>query len=83
MNYQEILENIYHQLKDEPNKGELATYIPELARINPDKFGISLQFLKGEVYQVGDACEKFSNKLPRGRAPEVLSRKANFSLMKT
>lgn len=60
MDYQELLENIYHQVKNKPNKGELATYIPELARVNPEKLGISLQFLNGETYQVGDAQEKFS-----------------------
>jgi len=38
----------------------LATYIPELARINPDKFGISLQFIDGQTFNVGDAQEKFS-----------------------
>ncbi len=60
MDYQSLLENIYEQVKNQPNKGELATYIPELARINPDKFGISLQFLDGKKYQFGDAQEKFS-----------------------
>lgn len=60
MDYQQLLENIYHQVKNKPNKGELATYIPELARVNPEKLGISLQFLNGETYQVGDAQEKFS-----------------------
>ncbi|MDP2089089.1 MAG: glutaminase [Flavobacteriaceae bacterium] len=60
MDYQKLLENIYYQVKNQPNKGELATYIPELARINPDKFGISLQFLDGQSYHVGDAQEKFS-----------------------
>jgi glutaminase len=60
MDYQKLLENIYNEVNNKPNKGELATYIPELARINPDKFGISLQFLNGNTYQVGDAQEKFS-----------------------
>lgn len=60
MDYQKLLENIYCQVKNQPNKGALATYIPELAIINPDKFGISLQFLDGQSYHVGDAQEKFS-----------------------
>lgn len=60
MDYQKLLENIYYQVKDQDNKGELATYIPELARINPDKFGISLQFIDGQTFNVGDAQEKFS-----------------------
>ncbi|MBS3993249.1 MAG: glutaminase [Bacteroidetes bacterium] len=60
MNYQEILNAIYHQIKSKPNDGELPSYIPELARINPEKFGISLQFLTGEEYEIGDAHEQFS-----------------------
>ncbi|MDO9262019.1 MAG: glutaminase [Flavobacteriaceae bacterium] len=60
MEYQKLLENIFEQVKNQPNEGELATYIPELARVNPDKFGISLQFLDGKIYQLGDAQEKFS-----------------------
>lgn len=60
MEYQKLLENIYYQVKNQDNKGELATYIPELARINPDKFGISLQFIDGQTFNVGDAQEKFS-----------------------
>mgnify|MGYP003393037168 CR=1 FL=1 len=60
MDYQKLLENIYYQVKNQPNKGELATYIPELARINPDKLGISLQFLEGQSFNIGNAQEKFS-----------------------
>lgn len=60
MDYQKLVETIYHQIKKQPNEGVLATYIPELARINPNKFGISLQFLDGRTYQYGDAQEQFS-----------------------
>jgi len=60
MNYQEILNEIYRQIKSRPNEGELPGYIPELALVNPDKFGISLQFLTGATYEVGDAHEPFS-----------------------
>lgn len=60
MNYQYILDSIYHQIKSRPNDGELATYIPELARVDSEKFGISLQFLSNETFEIGDAQEKFS-----------------------
>jgi glutaminase len=60
MNYQTLLNNIYQQINSQENKGELASYIPELARVNPNKFGISLQFINGETYQVGDYNESFS-----------------------
>lgn len=60
MNYQKILNSIYHQIKSKPNDGELATYISELALIDPEKFGISLQFLNKETYEIGDSHEQFS-----------------------
>src|SRR5262247_4150579 len=34
--------------------GEVAHYIPELSKANPDHFGISLATLDGHVYEVGD-----------------------------
>lgn len=40
--------------------GELATYIPELAKANPEWFGISLVALDGEVYEVGDTRQTFT-----------------------
>ncbi|MAM62316.1 glutaminase A [Maritimibacter sp. UBA3975] len=36
------------------DSGEVATYIPELGRADPDTFGIALVTLDGQVYTVGD-----------------------------
>ena len=60
MNYQEILEEIYLQSKSLPIIGNIATTIPELANVNPDKFGICLTTIDGNHFSVGDSNEKFS-----------------------
>ncbi|MDG4649271.1 glutaminase A [Roseibacterium sp. SDUM158017] len=40
--------------------GEVATYIPELARAAPDSFSISFATIDGNVYSVGDSGGAFS-----------------------
>jgi len=42
------------------HEGEVATYIPELAKANPDWFGICLVTADGHVYEVGDSGQKFT-----------------------
>ena len=58
--YNQILSNIYNEVKPLIGSGKVANYIPALAEINPTKFGMSLYTLKGESYSVGDVDEKFS-----------------------
>src|SRR6266566_5461994 len=40
--------------------GEVAHYIPELSKANPDHFGIGLATLDGHVYEVGDTKVPFT-----------------------
>ncbi|HXH43344.1 MAG TPA: glutaminase A [Bradyrhizobium sp.] len=42
------------------HSGELADYIPELKRANPDHFGIALVTIDGHVYEVGDSNVPFT-----------------------
>ena len=60
MNYQKILEEIVVETAGLQQKGKVAGYIPELAKVNPDHFGISLHLLNGNHFQVGDAGIRFS-----------------------
>lgn len=60
MNYNTILEKVFHETKKFPNQGKIATYIPELAHVNPKKFGIYLTNLNGDGFGMGDSFEKFS-----------------------
>ena len=41
-------------------EGQVATYIPELAKANPDAFGISIVTVDGYAYAVGDSDEHFT-----------------------
>ncbi|MDN4165500.1 glutaminase [Cytophagales bacterium LB-30] len=60
MDYQAILEQIYQTVKAGENQGRVATYIPELARVNPDRFGVCLTTIGQQSYAVGDSQERFS-----------------------
>src|SRR5258707_978905 len=40
--------------------GKVATYIPELAKANPDWFGICLVTTDGHVYEAGDSRQAFT-----------------------
>jgi glutaminase len=42
------------------NDGQVATYIPELAKANPDWFGICLVTANGAIYEVGDTRQEFT-----------------------
>jgi glutaminase len=54
--YLERLHHEFAQVKD----GRVATYIPELAKANPDWFGICLVTTGGAVYEVGDSRQPFT-----------------------
>ena len=41
-------------------EGEVATYIPELAKADPNWFGICLVTADGQVYEVGDSRQDFT-----------------------
>lgn len=59
-NYQEIIDSIYSELKTQKIDGKVADYIPELGKINPDKFGVHLCMLDGGNASIGDSNERFS-----------------------
>jgi glutaminase len=44
----------------EVNDGALASYIPELTRVDPNGFGLSLSSGDGYVYESGDAAIEFT-----------------------
>ncbi|MEP4533409.1 MAG: glutaminase [Cyclobacteriaceae bacterium] len=59
-NYAQIINEIYAELKDFQDDGKVADYIPYLARIDRNKFGMCLTTVDGQLNKVGDADEKFS-----------------------
>ena len=60
MDYQGILNVIEDQLAGEKLDGEVATYIPELAKVKPNKLGMHLTSVIGEEFHFGDSEERFS-----------------------
>ncbi len=60
MKYQEVLESIYKEVQPLAGKGKQADYIPALAKVNPDQFGICIHSIHGDVYSEGDADVPFS-----------------------
>lgn len=60
MDYQKILEDIYKEILPFACEGAQADYIPALAQINPDQFGICLKLVSGEEYSHMQADTRFS-----------------------
>ena len=60
MDYQKILEEIYTEIQQYAGIGAQADYIPALAKVDPDQFGMALTTVDGESYQCQNAEEKFS-----------------------
>lgn len=60
MNYVEVFSKIYYQLEVSNDPGKVASYIPELRDVNPDKFGVHLTTIDDEHYDFGDSDERFS-----------------------
>ena len=49
----EEIDEIIESLKG-INKGNVASYIPQLAKVNPDLFGVSITTIDGQTYKQGD-----------------------------
>ncbi|MBT3178501.1 glutaminase [Desulfobacula sp.] len=60
MDYQQILEEIHTEVKPVITQGKVADYIPKLAAVPLNKFGMAVQTLDGKLFSVGDADEYFS-----------------------
>ncbi|MBC5839789.1 MAG: glutaminase [Flavobacteriaceae bacterium] len=60
MQYQDILKEIQEELLDFSSLGNVTTTIPELAKIDPNKFGIHLTTIEAKDFGIGDSQERFS-----------------------
>ncbi len=56
---QDYLDSLHARLLDR-SEGSVADYIPELAGVNPDGFGICIATHDGFVYEVGDSLQPFT-----------------------
>ena len=57
---QVILAQIEHEAAQATDRGHVATYIPELGRIDPAQFGIAVALPDGTTVTAGDAATPFS-----------------------
>ncbi len=58
--YKQIIKEIEVELKSIVSEGKVANYIPELAKVDPNKFAFHISSIDGENYGFGDLDEKFS-----------------------
>ncbi len=59
IDFSKNLDKIFDQVK-KMKAGELASYIPPLAEVDPDQFGIAIVTIDGQIYQKGDSLKDFS-----------------------
>ena len=57
---QQILDDIAAEIARETDRGKVADYIPQLAHVDPNQFGIAVATPDGKVYVAGDASTLFS-----------------------
>lgn len=60
MDYQQILDTIHEEMSYRDVRGKVASYIPELAKIDQRKFGMHIYNGNREHFCFGDSEEKFS-----------------------
>lgn len=60
MNYQPILDEISKEIQPYRYDGQSADYIPELARVDKNQFGLHMACLDGQHYNIGRSETKFS-----------------------
>lgn len=77
LDYQNIINSITKNIEDSREKGIVASYIPELAKISPDNFGIHLLDANKNNYSAGKSNELFSIQ----SISKVLSLALSFSIV--
>ncbi len=60
MDIQAILEEIHGEVSPCLKMGRVASYIPELANVPAERFGMAVRTVDGASYAIGDAEERFS-----------------------
>lgn len=56
----QLIGEVHAELSPRLGEGKVADYIPELAKVPLDRFGIAVATVGGEVFTAGDALEPFS-----------------------
>lgn len=57
---QSLLDEISQAMRDQADRGRVADYIPQLAKVDDDKFAMAVATVDGREFASGDAAEPFS-----------------------
>ncbi len=57
---QAVLDSIHAELSPRLGEGKVADYIPELAKVDPNQFGMAIATVDGNIHSVGHADVPFS-----------------------
>ena len=60
MNFEDIIRDVYQEIKNIEDNGEMASYIPELSKVNPENFGVHISTINKVNFGIGNFDEKFS-----------------------
>ena len=60
MDYERIINEIAAEAGKDEALGNVASYIPELAKVDPEHFGLSIRCTDGREFSAGDSHERFS-----------------------
>lgn len=57
---QPVLDDLHEELSSRLGEGRVADYIPQLAEVPLQRYGITVATVEGGLFSVGDAAERFS-----------------------
>jgi glutaminase len=60
MNFEKIIQDTYKKVNAAENKGQVASYIPELEKVDPENFGVYISTIEGLNFGIGNCNDKFS-----------------------
>jgi len=60
MNFKEIIKEVYRNVDQLEDKGQLASFIPELANVDSEKFGVHISTIDQINFGLGNCYDKFS-----------------------
>ena len=60
MNFEALIRDVYQKIKSADDIGETASYIPELAKVDPKNFGVHLTTIDQVNLGAGNCYDKFS-----------------------
>ena len=60
MNFEELIQDVYLKIKSREDKGEMASYIPELSNVDPKNFGVHISTINQVNFGIGNYNDKFS-----------------------